>query len=431
MKTIENVSKKVTLSSPVQMMDSLAKKTLLDRLRLLSCGHLIVEDGEDVYAFGQSINESHLVARIRIHEQAAYTQILFGGAIGSGEAYMAGAWSSPELVNVIRVFVLNKAQLSNMDSGWSWLNKSLSSAAGFFRLNTKLGSKKNIAAHYDLSNAFFSLFLDESMMYSSAIFPSEDVSLSQASLIKLERVCQRLKLKESDHLLEIGTGWGGMAIYAAKHYGCKVTTTTISQRQFDMAVARVKAARLEGKVTVLLRDYRDLNGEYDKLVSIEMVEAVGHQFYSDFFARCSRLLKSNGLMLMQAITTQDQRYEREKNKIDFIRKYIFPGGCLPSNQVVLKHIAQDTDMHLVGLDDITLDYALTLNAWKKRFFEKVDEVKDMGFDDVFIRMWDFYLCYCEGGFKERVINTSQFLFAKPMCRELPDVTESQPKGWVL
>ncbi len=264
-------------------------------------------------------------------------------------------------------------------------------------------------------------------MYSSAVFSDEDVCLADASLIKLEHVCQRLNIQSSDHLLEVGAGWGGMAIYAAKHHGCRVTTTTISQKQYDLVKDRVHAEGLEGRVEVLLKDYRDLEGEYDKLVSIEMVEAVGHQFYSQFFTKCSSLVKPDGLMLMQAITTCDQRFEKEKNKSDFIRKYIFPGGCLPSNQVVLRYLSKCTDFHLVGLEDITFDYARTLSSWRSQFMGRLDEVRGLGFDDVFIKMWEFYLAYCEGGFSERVINTSQFLFAKPRCRALPRVSNGEFK----
>lgn len=421
MKSIDAVSRKAALRNPAQFAVAMAKNLLLSRLTKIEIGHLSVEEGGDLYTFGQSRQDADIIARIIIKDPLAYPKILFNGSTGSGEAYMQGAWSSPDLVKVVRLFVANKHLLSNMESGWSWLSKFINSVRAYLHLNTKIGSKKNISAHYDLSNHFFSLFLDRTMMYSSALFPCAATSLEEASLHKLHHICRRLNLSPRDHLLEIGTGWGGMAVHAAKHYGCKVTTTTISQEQYELARQRVEREGLSDKVTVLKKDYRELTGTFDKLVSIEMVEAVGHQYYREFFTRCSKLLKRNGLMLMQAITTQDQRFEREKNRSDFIRKYIFPGGCLPSNEVVMRKISQYTDMHLVGLEDITADYAKTLNAWRRRFFNKIDEVRQLGFDDIFIRMWDFYLCYCEGGFSERVINTSQFLFAKPQCRELPVV----------
>lgn len=408
--------------SRAQTVIAIAKHILFTRLTRLRVGHLKVEESGKTYTFGQADRDSPIVAKIKIHDPAAYSKILFGGATGAGEAYMLNAWSSPELVEVIRLFVANKRYLSNMDSAWSWLKKNLHSLGGCLRINTLAGSRKNIAAHYDLSNDFFKIFLDRSLMYSSAMFPEADVSLDAASFIKLDHICNRLNLSTDDHLLEIGSGWGGMAIHAAKHYGCRVTTTTISEQQYELARERVAGEGLADRVTVLMQDYRELAGSYDKIVSIEMVEAVGHRYYGEFFSCCSRLLRPRGLMLMQAITTQDQRFEREKNKSDFIRKYIFPGGCLPSNEVIMKNIAGYTDMHLVGLEDITSDYAKTLAEWRHRFFAKIDEVKSLGFDDIFIRMWDFYLCYCEGGFRERVINTAQFLFAKPLCRDLPVIS---------
>lgn len=408
-----------------QSLASIAKKLLFSRLEAIQVGRLTVEENGERRTFGSiDINEkidTALTATIVIHNPEAYTRILFNSATGSGEAYMLGFWSSPNLVNVVRVIVANQASLKNMDSGWSWLSKYVSRFGELARANTKQGSRRNIAAHYDLSNTFFRLFLDDTMMYSSAIFKDPSTSLEEAAIAKLAHICKRLRLSSQDHLLEIGTGWGGMAIYAAKNYGCKVTTTTISHEQYALACERVKQENLEDRITVLKQDYRDLTGTFDKIVSIEMVEAVGYQFYTSFFNKCSHLLKDDGLMLMQAITTQDKRFEKEKNQTDFIRKYIFPGGCLPSNEIVAKHIAQDTDMHIVGLEDITLDYAQTLACWRDRFFKRVDEVKALGFDDVFIRMWDFYLCYCEGGFRERVINTSQFMFAKPRCKHLPEV----------
>ncbi len=412
------------LVSP-QSLASIAKNILFSRLEAIQVGRLTVEDNGECRTFGKvDVNEKvdeALTATIVIHNPEAYTRILFNSATGSGEAYMLGFWSSPNLVNVVRVIVANQSSLQNMDSGWSWLSKYVSRFGEFARANTKQGSRRNIAAHYDLSNEFFRLFLDETMMYSSAIFEEPTTSLEEAAVAKLDHICKRLRLNSDDHLLEIGTGWGGMAIYAARYYGCKVTTTTISNEQYELACERVKQENLGDRITVLKNDYRDLTGTYDKIVSIEMVEAVGHQFYRSFFSKCSHLLKSDGLMLMQAITTQDKRFHKEKNQTDFIRKYIFPGGCLPSNEVVAKHIAQDTDMHIVGLEDITLDYAQTLACWRERFFSRLKEVKALGFDDVFIRMWDFYLCYCEGGFRERVINTSQFMFAKPRCKKLPKV----------
>jgi cyclopropane-fatty-acyl-phospholipid synthase len=259
------------------------------------------------------------------------------------------------------------------------------------------------------------------MLYSAAIYPLKNSTLEEASLYKMAHICKRLQLNSQDHLLEIGTGWGGMAIFAAKTTGCRVTSVTISKEQFAYATEWVKREGLENRVTILLQDYRLIEGTFDKLLSIEMIEAVGHEFYSEYFFKCSELLRPHGLMLIQAITIQDQRFEYARKNTDFIQQYIFPGGCLPSNTIVAQHIMQDTDMQIVGLEDITKDYARTLADWRKAFIANIDTVKSQGFDEVFIRMWDFYLCYCEGAFSERVISTVQYMFAKPNARILPMV----------
>ncbi|UHQ55491.1 SAM-dependent methyltransferase [Microbulbifer sp. YPW16] len=420
MKTVEaGQASRVEDSSQSTWITQLARRLVLGKLAGIKHGHLVVEEGGEVHRFGEPEQQAEVSARICVQDESTYTHVLFNGTIGSGEAYMQGAWTSPSLVNVIRLMVNNMALLENMDSRWSFLQKFALRILHRFNANTRSGSRKNISAHYDLGNDFFKLFLDPTMLYSSAVFPSASASLEDASLNKLERICQKLDLNEHDHLLEIGTGWGGMAVYAARHYGCQVTTTTISREQYEHARAWVEREGLQDRVTLLLKDYRDLDGEYDKLVSIEMIEAVGHKYYKDFFSRCSRLLKEDGLMVMQAITIQDQRYDRYRKQVDFIQRYIFPGGCLPSNQVVADHIADNTDMQIVGLEDITFHYARTLAAWRDAFFERLDEVRRQGFDNRFIRMWDFYLCYCEGGFLERVISTAQFVFAKPRCKALP------------
>ncbi|MET0378422.1 MAG: cyclopropane-fatty-acyl-phospholipid synthase family protein, partial [Spongiibacteraceae bacterium] len=276
-----------------------------------------------------------------------------------------------------------------------------------------------IAAHYDLGNDFYELFLDPSMMYSAAIFPHADSSLEQASLYKIDRICKKLQLQPQDHLLEIGTGWGGLALHAARQYGCRVTTTTISRQQFDYANQLINAAGLSDRVTVLLQDYRDLTGQYDKLVSVEMIEAVGHRYYRDYFSRCGTLLKADGLMLIQAITIADQRYERARRSVDFIQRHIFPGGALPSLAVIAHTIARHSDLTISGIEEITQHYARTLQAWSQRFLAQLERVRALGYDERFIRMWQFYLCYCEGGFMERSIGTHQILFAKPACRIEP------------
>lgn len=404
--------------------DSIARAGIFKFLNAIKVGHLCLEENGRVYSFGEKKSEAKVIANIQVHSASAYTSVLSNGTIGSGEAYMEGAWSSPDLVAVIRLMVMNMQRIKRFSNPFSRVGLFIDSLVHLLKRNSKSGSKKNISAHYDLGNEFFSLFLDSSMMYSSAVYPSTKATLEEAAEYKLALVCDKLNLNESDHLLEIGTGWGGLAVYAAKTRGCRVTSVTISKEQYELARQRVIENNLEDKVEIQLKDYRDIDGQFDKIVSIEMVEAVGYEYYSTFFKKCSHLLKENGKMFMQAITIADQRFEKEKNTSDFIRKYIFPGGCLPSIEVIAKHISRDTDMQIINTQDITLHYADTLKDWRERFFQQLNAVKSQGFDDRFIRMWDFYLCYCEGGFRERVIGTSQFLFAKPRCFDLPAVKVS-------
>ena len=399
----------------------MARKAVFNILNNITNSLLVIEEGEEQTIFGEQVSQGCLQAHIKIEDPSVYIMILKDGDLGAGEAYMLGLWSSPELLNVVRIFVSNIHALKRINGQQSWLTKITGTLTQWMRKNSKKKAKQNIAAHYDLSNDFFSSFLDETMAYSSGIFLNDEQSLHQASEQKFKHICDRLQLTSKDHLLEIGTGWGGLAIYAAKQYGCRVTTTTLSHEQFLYAKAWVKREGLENIITLLLKDYRELEGQFDKLVSVEMIEAVGAKYYSAYFSKCNALLNRDGLMLIQAITISDQRYQRSVNSLDFIKCYIFPGGQLPSNSVISKHIAKDTDMQLVGMEDITLDYAQTLMHWRKRFFDKLDAVKEMGIDDTFIRMWEYYLCFCEGGFRERVIHTGQFLMAKPGFRTLPTI----------
>ncbi len=421
MKSISLIDKKSSTHKEQHWLDNFARKTLLTILSKLERGHLTLEEKGEIYSFGEAKESAALIAHISVSHPAFYRQVLFGGSIGAGEAYMFKSWWSPDLVQVIRLMAINMPVLQQLDSKWSALFNIACRIAHRLRPNSIAKARENISAHYDLGNDFFSLFLDKTMLYSSAIYPHPNATLEEASLNKMAHICERLQLKATDHLLEIGTGWGGMAIYAAKTSGCKVTSVTISKEQFIYATNWVKREGLENQVSVLLQDYRLIEGTFDKLVSIEMIEAVGHEYYREYFSKCSSLLKPNGLMLIQAITIQDQRFEYARKNTDFIQQYIFPGGCLPSNTVVAQHIQQDTDMQIVGLEDITLDYARTLADWRSAFFANLAAVKAQGFDDVFIRMWDFYLCYCEGGFAERAISTAQYVFAKPEARLLPQV----------
>lgn len=390
-------------------------------LRKLRRGHLVLEESGQRHCFGEPRDSAELVAHLSIKSTSTYRKMLFDGSIGAAESYMLGGWESEDLLAVIRLFCINQQALCAMDQRWTKLGLLVSAVFHRLNRNSLIGSKQNISAHYDLSNEFFAQFLDPSMMYSAAIYPHNEATLEQASLNKLEHISQKLELCPADHLLEIGTGWGSMAIYAAEKFGCRVTTTTISSEQYDYAVEAVKKAGMEDRVEVLFKDYRELDGTYDKLVSIEMIEAVGHRYYRDYFQRCSQLLKPNGLLLIQSITIADQRYLQARNSVDFIQKYIFPGGALPSVQVIANQISDHTNMQIVGLEDITKHYAKTLADWRTNFFSSIEQIRELGFDEVFERMWEYYLCYCEGGFRERVISTVQVLAAKPDNRNIPGI----------
>jgi cyclopropane-fatty-acyl-phospholipid synthase len=391
----------------------LAKHTILKKLNSLQVGKLILIDGVEHHHFGQS---QEITATITVHDSRFYGEMAFGGSIGAGEAYMLGYWSADNLTNVIRLMCLNQQLMDSLEDGYQWLRKPILKVLHWLNSNTSEGSRKNIAAHYDLGNDFFALWLDKSMMYSAAIFSENSYDLQAASLRKLDVICKKLDIKATDHILEIGTGWGGFAIYAAQHYGCKVTTTTISKQQYLLAKNRVEEAHLQDNITLLLKDYRDLEGKFDKLVSIEMIEAVGHQYYDTYFAKCGDLLKPDGLALIQAITITDQRYEAAKNSVDFIQRYIFPGSNIPSITALLNSITKVSDMRLIDFEDIGPHYATTLAVWRQNFFKNISDVRALGYSEEFIKMWEFYLCYCEGGFSERALGDAHLLLAKPLSR---------------
>jgi cyclopropane-fatty-acyl-phospholipid synthase len=317
-------------------------------------------------------------------------------------------------VDLVRVLLRNSDVLNEMDGGrFSWITQHSRRIIHALHRNTETGSRRNIAAHYDLGNDFFRLFLDDTMMYSSAFFEQPQQSLYDASRAKLDLICRKLQLGPDDHVLEIGSGWGGFAIHAASRFGCRVTTTTISRQQFELAGERIRAAGLESKITLLLEDYRNLAGTYDKLVSIEMIEAVGHQFYDTYFAKCASLLKPDGLALIQAITIADQNFKRARGEVDFIKRYIFPGSCIPAITPLMESATRASDLTLIHLEDIGPHYALTLRKWRENFMANLDKVRELGYSEHFIRMWEFYLCYCEGGYLERSIGDAQMLFGKP------------------
>jgi cyclopropane-fatty-acyl-phospholipid synthase len=353
---------------------------------------------------------SDLDATIHIHNKALIDLIFKNGVLGAAEGYIRGYWSSEQLVELIQILARNRHVLDKINQNVISQASQLVLKAWYkTRKNSLSGSRKNIAEHYDLSNDFFKLFLDSSMMYSSAVYQHKDMTLEQASDYKKELICQKLQLKPMDHLVEIGSGWGGFAIYAAQNYGCKVTTITISQEQYDEATKRIADAGLNHRVDVQLIDYRLLEGKFDKLVSIEMIEAVGEQYLSTYFNKCRSLLKPNGLGLIQAITIEDARYKKALNTVDYIKRYIFPGSFIPCISV-LTQAASEQQLRLKHLEDIGLSYAETIHQWRERFLNAKEQILALGFDENFIRMWDFYLCYCEGGFKEGVISNVHLLF---------------------
>jgi cyclopropane-fatty-acyl-phospholipid synthase len=404
----------VEASQSVNLFDKTAKKILIKLLSHLKQSQLTIVDLEETISLGE--NSAPLKAVVHITNSKTYKRILLGGSIAAGESYIDGWWTSPDLTKVIQVLGREQGVLDGLEKSFT---KVLSLPKWIYhkaRKNTKEGSKKNILAHYDLGNDMYKTFLDKEMMYSSAIYPHQDATLDEAQLHKLKTICERLELKPGETLLEIGSGWGALAIYAAQHYGVYVTTTTISDAQFAYAKARVDALGLNDKITLLSKDYRELEGQYDKLVSIEMIEAVGHEYLGSFFETCNQHLKPEGKMLIQAITISDQRYHQYRKGVDFIQRYIFPGGCLPSINIMADNVTNKTDMVITGLHDIGQDYAKTLKHWFERFDTQLSDIKKMGYGDDFIRLWQFYLCYCEGAFLERTISTVHLIAAKPGYR---------------
>jgi cyclopropane-fatty-acyl-phospholipid synthase len=393
------------------------EKLVLDLLSGMPYGNLelTMPDGEQL-KLGNG--EGNMTASAVVKNPAFFKRCVLYGDIGFGEAYVDGDWDTDNITNVIKWFLLNIDYAPSV-SGSKVKNialnflKILNQVSHLKRSNTLSGSRKNISEHYDLSNEFFSLFLDPTMTYSSAYFKEKGMTLEQAQLAKYDRLCRQLHLKPEDHVLEIGCGWGGNAIYMAKNYGCKVTTVTISEEQFSLAKEKIKKEKLESKIEVLLMDYRKLSGNYDKIVSIEMLEAVGADYYNEYFSKCASLLKRNGILALQVITCPDSRFESIRKGVDWIQKHIFPGSLLPSVGAINQSINKTSDLTLVDLKDIGLHYAHTLATWHKAFNSKLDEVRKLGFDENFIRKWNYYLCYCEAAFAMRNINVMQMVYSRP------------------
>ncbi|QQQ00858.1 SAM-dependent methyltransferase [Lysobacter enzymogenes] len=407
-------------------LDALLRRRLIETLAALRYGHIRLRDefGELTLGAAQTEDPERLEATVTVHDPGFYRALAANGSVGAGEAFIDGLWDCDDLVALVRLLVRNRDLLDSMEGGWARIGGWALRAWHRLRRNTRAGSRRNIAAHYDLGNEFFATFLSTDLMYSSAVYAEEGDTLEVASQRKLDRICRKLGLCPGDRVIEIGTGWGGFAVHAAGRYGCHVTTTTVSREQHAAAAMRVREAGVEDRVTLLLEDYRDLRGEYDKLVSIEMVEAVGADFLPSYFERVGALLAPNGLAMLQAITIEDHRYQRALREVDFIKRFVFPGSFIPSVAALLDAKTRACDLALVQLDDFGPSYALTLQAWRLRFVAARARIEGLGYDRRFLRLWEFYLCYCEGGFRERSIGVAQMLLAKPGHRRavrLPEV----------
>ncbi|GAB4158654.1 MAG: cyclopropane-fatty-acyl-phospholipid synthase family protein [Planctomycetaceae bacterium] len=407
-------SKRHAGHSQAGLIDRFAQRCLLRGIQNLRDGYLQIHDGNRVFTAGDPTADLHV--KLNVEHPRFYRRTALGGSLGASESFLDGEWTCDDLTALLRLFGRNLELSDEMDRGLPRMAKWVATLAHKLRANTRRGAQRNIQDHYDLSNDFFSLFLDERMMYSCAYFETPDVSLETASTAKLETICRKLQLSPADHVLEIGTGWGGFAEYAARHFGCRVTTTTISREQYDYAQQKINAAGLSDRVEILLKDYRDLSGRYHKLVSIEMIEAVGHKFLGTFFGKCGELLSDDGLMLIQGITMPEQRYRQYLRSVDFIQRFVFPGACLTSQTAMVDAAAKNTNLRVTHLEDWSAHYAETLRRWRSRFFDKLDDVKQLGFPDRFLRLWNYYLCYCEAGFEERLTGLVQMMFAKPKYR---------------
>lgn len=397
----------------------LGRKLLLAQFARLAHGEIRIVDPQGEFRFGRRTPRCDIAVTVTVDHPQLYADAAFGGTVGAGEAYIRGLWRCDDLTGLVRIFVVNREMMNGMDSRWSLVSRPFLRLFHLLNRNSRQGSARNIAAHYDLGNELYQLMLDPTMAYSCGIFEREDSTLEEASIAKFEAICRKLDLRPTDHLVEIGTGWGGLAIHAARHYGCRVTTTTISQQQYDWAREQIARAGLSDRITLLLEDYRDLRGQYDKAASIEMIEAVGANYLDTYLRKCASLLRSDGAMLLQAITIQDQYYDLASRSVDFIQRFVFPGSFIPSVAVIQESLARVTDLKIFHLEDIGPHYARTLRCWRERFFENLPAVRRLGYPDSFVRLWEYYLCYCEGGFAERQLGDVQLLLTKPDCRRAP------------
>lgn len=424
MRTVLELPRHSRLLLPMRTLDRACQKALFAKLKDIREGLIEIQEGDQITSFGDPQAPAELRARVVIHRSRAFSRIALGGSVGTGECYIDQDWSCENLVGLIRIFVRNREALNALDGGMGAFFAPIQKYLHRLRANSETQARQNIQAHYDLGNDFFSLFLDETWMYSCGVFSTPETSLEAAQHEKNDRICRKLRLSEKDHLVEIGTGWGGFAVHAAKHYGCRVTTTTISKEQHRFATDRVKKEGLEDRVTVLFQDYRTLEGQYDKLVSIEMIEAVGLQYLDTYFEKCSSLLKPGGAMCLQSILIQDQYFEQAAKSVDFIQTHVFPGSAIPAVSRIMQSVVERTDLKLFHLEDIGPHYATTLNHWAKRLSASREEITRMGYPEYLYRLWEYYFRYCEGGFLERSISAAQFVFTKPLYREEPILLET-------
>lgn len=396
--------------------DRLARRIITRQLSGLTRGEVTICDGAGEFHSGMPAD---LRVTVRIHHPRFFRQAILGGNLSVAESYLRGDWDCDDLTSLFRIFVRNRKSSDALERGFAWLSHFGRRIVHWWNSNTRAGSRRNIAAHYDLGNAFYRLWLDETMAYSSAVFPHPGAALADGSREKFDRICRKLDLRDTDGVLEIGTGWGGFALHAAGNYGCRVTTTTISREQHAAARERIDAAGLADRIALLDRDYRDLRGRFDKLVSIEMIEAVGHRYLDRFFGQCSRLLEPDGSMVLQAIVMPERGYADYLRSVDFIQRYVFPGGCCPSLGAMLDSVARATDMRFVHAEDFAPHYAETLRRWRHAFHARADDVRHLGFPERFLRLWHYYLCYSEAAFEERYIGVLQVQLDKPECRRDP------------
>ncbi len=411
--------------SSIGFVNGLSRRALTNQLKGLRGGQLTLSDASGETKLGE---HADLQATLTIRAASFFRHAVLGGSLSVAESYLRGDWDCDDLTALFRIFLRNIDLTDRMDRGLSRAFAVVNRLYHWWHSNSREGSRRNIHAHYDLGNDFFRLWLDETMAYSSGIFLTPTSTLHDASVEKIDRACRKLDLKPSDNLLEIGTGWGGLALHAARNYGCRVTTTTISQQQYDVAKQRIADAGLSDRVTLLLQDYRDLTGQFDKLVSIEMIEAVGYRYFDTYFGKCSELLKPDGSFVLQGILMPDQRFAQYLKSVDYIQRYVFPGGCVPSMGSIFESITRATNLRFVHAEDFGTHYAETLRHWRRTFHARLDEVRSLGYPDRFIRLWDYYLCYCEAAFDERYTGVVQIQFDKPLCRRDPITIGQRANG---